>query len=64
MVAADGKELEWKFFESDSWSQFDQENPTWDFTNFNYRIKPILAKPREWRVPAGKSIRVERFTEC
>lgn len=48
-ASRDGKPTEWRHLPTHEWSPF--QGDFWDFTNYDYRIKPTPPKPREWHLP-------------
>jgi hypothetical protein len=44
----EGKNIQFRSFESKHLGWLRNDNPQWDFTAFEYRVIPESSKPREW----------------
>jgi hypothetical protein len=43
---ADGEEIEWRYFDTDSWMPNCNNNPVWHNDEYEFRIKPQPKEPQ------------------
>jgi hypothetical protein len=43
---ADGAEIEWRYFDTDSWMPNCNNNPVWHNDEYEFRIKPQTKEPQ------------------
>jgi hypothetical protein len=60
---ADGAEIEWRYFDTDSWMPYCNNYPVWHNNEYEFRIKPQPKEPQYLYVYRNKSTGEKEFRD-